>query len=170
MGVLTDKTNVADITKSKGNGKSNGYDASIVDVQDFFDNVVLGYNKGAEDGLAADVNTARSIVPAGTGALRDFSYIAPEIPEFDSSMCVGCMTCVVECPDTAILAKVAEEKVLAEEIGQIENSKEADFMQAQFATTNKFHKVPAKKGKEPGYFGIFIDPTKCKGCAECVEV
>jgi pyruvate ferredoxin oxidoreductase beta subunit len=29
--------------------------------------------------------------------------------------------------------------------------------------------VYEKKGDEPGYFGIFIDPTKCKGCAECVE-
>ncbi len=113
MGVLTDKTNVSDITKSNGNGKRNGYDASVVDVQDFFDNVVLGYNKGADDDLAADVNMARSIIPAGTGALRDFSYIAPEIPEFDASMCVGCMTCVVECPDTAILAKVVEQSVLA---------------------------------------------------------
>jgi pyruvate/2-oxoacid:ferredoxin oxidoreductase beta subunit/Pyruvate/2-oxoacid:ferredoxin oxidoreductase delta subunit len=170
MGVLTDKSNVSKVTKTRGNGNSDGYDAAIVDVQDFFDNVVMGYNKGAEDELAADVNLARSIMPAGTGALRDFSYIAPEIPEFDSSMCVGCMTCVVECPDTAILAKVAEERVLEKELGQIENVNEAEYMKAQFATTNKFHKVPSKKGKEPGLFGIFIDPTKCKGCAECVEV
>ena len=27
-----------------------------------------------------------------------------------------------------------------------------------------------KKGEEGALFGIFIDPTKCKGCAECVEV
>ena len=109
MGVLTDKTDVSKITKTRGHGNDNGYDAAIIDVQDFFDNVLVGYNKGADDELAADVNVARSIVPAGTGALRDFSYIAPEIPEFDSNMCVGCMTCVVECPDTAILAKVAED-------------------------------------------------------------
>ena len=42
-------------------------------------------------------------------------------------------------------------------------------MQAQFAETNKFFKVPQRKKEEPGMFGIFIDPTKCKGCAECVE-
>ena len=36
--------------------------------------------------------------------------------------------------------------------------------------TRKFHDGYVKKGEEPGLFGIFIDPTKCKGCAECVEV
>ena len=42
-------------------------------------------------------------------------------------------------------------------------------MSGQFSETNKFYKVPAKRRKTPGKFGIFIDPTKCKGCAECVE-
>ena len=32
--------------------------------------------------------------------------IAPEIPEFIAANCVGCMDCVTECPDTAILGKV----------------------------------------------------------------
>lgn len=27
-----------------------------------------------------------------------------------------------------------------------------------------------KKGKPGGVFSIFVDPTKCKGCAECVDV
>jgi pyruvate ferredoxin oxidoreductase beta subunit len=42
-------------------------------------------------------------------------------------------------------------------------------MADQFAITNKFYKVPERQKKNPGKFGIFIDPTKCKGCAECVE-
>ena len=33
-----------------------------------------------------------------------------------------------------------------------------------------FGDVPARKGHEPGSFGIFVDPVHCKGCAECVEV
>ncbi len=169
MGVLTNKSDVSKVTNTRGNGDSNGYDPAIIDVQDFFDNVMVAYNKGDDDALAADLNMARSIVPAGTGALRDFSYIAPEIPEFNANNCVGCMTCVVECPDTAILAKVAEQSMLESRLAEIENPKEAGHMKKQFAATNKFHKVPAKKGNEPGMFGIFIDPTKCKGCAECVE-
>ncbi len=169
MGVTTNEIDVAKLSRSSGNGKENGYDSSVVDVQDFFESVILEYNQGTDDNLAADLNVARSVVPAGTGALRDFSYIAPEIPEFISDNCVGCMTCVVECPDTAILAKVVKQNVLDGEIETIENSQEAVHMQAQFAETRKFYNVPKKKGQDPGLFGIFIDPTKCKGCAECVE-
>ena len=51
----------------------------------------------------------------------------------------------------------------------IEDEAERNFMSKQFAETNKFYNVPAKRKKTPGKFGIFIDPTKCKGCAECVE-
>ena len=168
MGVTTNRVDVTKISKTKENG-GEGYDSSVIDVQDFFQNVVLGYNDGGEDDLGADLRVARSIVPAGTGALRDFSYIAPKIPEFIADNCVGCMTCVVECPDTAILAKVAEQRVVDAAIAGIENPIEGAYMGAQFATTNKFHKVPLKKGEEPGLFGIFVDPTKCKGCSECVE-
>ncbi len=168
MGVTTDTVDITKVTKTKTNGGS-GYSPDIIDVQDFFDLVVPSYNQGADDDLPADIRVARSIVPAGTGILRDFSYIAPEIPEFIHENCVACMTCVNECPDTAILGKVVEEDVLEAELSQIANPKEADFMRRQFAKTNKFYTVPQRKGEKPGMFGIFIDPTKCKGCAECVE-
>ncbi|RME79698.1 MAG: thiamine pyrophosphate-binding protein [Chloroflexi bacterium] len=168
MGVTTDTVDITKVTKTKTNGGS-GYSPDIIDVQDFFDQVVTSYNQGADDDLPADIRVARSIVPAGTGILRDFSYIAPEIPEFIHENCVACMTCVNECPDTAILGKVVEEDVLEAELSQIANPKEADFMRRQFAKTNKFYTVPQRKGEKPGMFGIFIDPTKCKGCAECVE-
>ena len=177
MGITTDQFDVTTITQSttksgtasNGHGQGDGYDADILDVQAFFDNVVCHYNQGTDEALAADANVARSIVPAGTGALRDFSYIAPEIPEFIPDQCVGCMTCVIECPDTAILAKVIEEDVLDVRAGMIDNPSEAQFMRGQFTDTKKFYHAPKKRGKDPGMFGIFIDPTKCKGCAECVE-
>ena len=44
--------------------------------------------------LPADLSVARSLVPAGTATLRDFSYIAPEIPEYIRDNCTGCMDCV----------------------------------------------------------------------------
>ena len=113
---------------------------------------------------------ARSLVPAGTGVLRDFSYIAPEIPEFDNDRCVGCMTCVTECPDTAILGKVAEPNVLDLALAAAPEEQQA-WLREQWATTTKFYNVPEKKeAGSGGKFGIFIDPTKCKGCAECVQV
>ena len=143
---------------------------NVVDVQDFNDRVVEAYNNGtAEKGLIADDAVARSIIPGGTGALRDFSYIAPDIPEFLNDNCVGCMDCVTQCPDTAILAKVVEPDVLEQHLGAIEDEKERASMADQWSITNKYFKVLEKKGLGGGKFGIFIDPSKCKGCAECVD-
>ena len=105
MGVTTDQFNIETISKNE-NGH-DGYDPSIVDVQDFFDRVLESYEDGtASSELAADLDLARSVIPAGTGAARDFSYIAPDIPEYYNENCTGCMTCVNQCPDTAILGKV----------------------------------------------------------------
>ena len=139
-------------------------------VEDFNERVIGAYNAGADDDLPADIGVARSLVPAGTGVLRDFSYIAPQIPEYDQSSCVGCMTCVTECPDTAILGKVVEPGILEMALAETPEAERA-WLAEQWATTTKFYNVPEKK--EPGSggkFGIFIDPTKCKGCAECVQV
>lgn len=147
-----------------------GFQVSVVDVADFNERVVGAYNNGlADKGLPADDATARSIIPAATGALRDFSYIAPDIPEFIAANCVGCMECVVECPDTAILGKVAEPAVLEHKLAGIEDDAEREDMAMQWTVTNKYFTVLEKKGVGGGKFGIFIDPAKCKGCAECVD-
>ena len=80
------------------------------------------------------------------------------------------MTCVTECPDTAILGKVVEPAMLDQALAGAPEDQRA-WLGAQWATTNKFFNVPEKKeAGSGGQFGIFIDPTKCKGCAECVEV
>lgn len=139
-------------------------------IEDFNERVIGAYNSAGDDALPADLGLARSIIPAGTGAFRDFSYIAPEIPEFENNNCVGCMTCVTECPDTAILGRVVEQAELDQALDEMPDGSRS-WLSKQWAETNKFFKVPEKK--EPGSggkFGIFIDPTKCKGCAECVQV
>jgi pyruvate/2-oxoacid:ferredoxin oxidoreductase beta subunit/Pyruvate/2-oxoacid:ferredoxin oxidoreductase delta subunit len=168
MGVTTQKGDVRRITRTGENGE--GYDPQIVDVVDFFDRIIAEYNEGSgPETLEADVQLARSVVPAGTGAARDFSYLAPEIPEYHRDNCTGCMTCVNVCPDTAILGKVVQGSVLEEALNEIEGAAERAHMARQFAQTKKFFDVPQRKGETPGLFGIFVDPTKCKGCAECVE-
>jgi len=154
----TGRKNTAPITKD------------VIDVQDFNERIVGAYNDGsAEMGLPADHSTLRSLIPAGTGSLRDFSYIAPEIPVFNHENCVACMDCVTECPDTAILGKAVPKEKFEAELAKIEDESERETMKSNFAETTKFWKTYEKKGKEPAYFGIFIDPTKCKGCAECVD-
>src|SRR5262249_11774522 len=136
---------------------------NVVDISDFNERVVGAYNNGtAEKDLEADDQVARSVIPAGTGALRDFSYIAPDIPEFVVENCVGCMYCVTQCPDTAILGKVAEPSTLEERLARIPDEETRQSMMAQWVVTNKYYTVLEKKGVGGGKFGIFIDPTKCK--------
>ena len=136
-----------------------------------FRSVVEAYNEGSADlEMPADERLARSHIAPGTGSYRDFSYIAPDIPHYIASNCTACMECVTECPDTAILAKVLPENLVEEELAKIEDPETRERMRAHFAKTKKFYDLPQKKGKEAGLFSIFVDPTKCKGCAECVAV
>jgi pyruvate/2-oxoacid:ferredoxin oxidoreductase beta subunit/NAD-dependent dihydropyrimidine dehydrogenase PreA subunit len=140
-------------------------------VGDFNERIIGAYNAGiGEQGLPADVGVARSLIPPGTGALRDFGYIATDIPEFHRERCVGCMACVTECPDTAILGKAIPRSKLEAALRAILDSGDRNAIKAQWAETRKYCEVFEKKGEEGALFGIFIDPTKCKGCAECVEV
>jgi pyruvate/2-oxoacid:ferredoxin oxidoreductase beta subunit/Pyruvate/2-oxoacid:ferredoxin oxidoreductase delta subunit len=140
-------------------------------VGDFNERVIGAYNAGiGEQSLPADVGVARSLIPPGTGAWRDFSYIAAEIPRFDAARCVGCMACVTECPDTAILGKAIPHSRLEAELQAISDERERGAIRAQWARTRKYFDVYEQQGTEGALFGIFVDPTKCKGCAECVEV
>ena len=143
----------------------------ILDVEDFNERVVRGYEEGTgEKELPADLQIARSLISAGSATLRDFSYVAPEIPEFISENCTGCMDCVTECPDTAILGKVLAESTLEERLLTITDPAEREAFASQWAKTRKYYEGPQKKGLEGGRFAIIIDPSKCKGCAECVTV
>jgi len=143
----------------------------IIDVVDFNERVIRGYEEGfAEKGLPADLGLARSLIPAGTATLRDFSYIAPDIPEYIPSNCTGCMDCVTLCPDTAILGKVLSEGELEQKLAAIADPTDREMYRKQWSKTRKYYEGPAKKGDEGGMFQIIIDPSKCKGCAECVTV
>jgi pyruvate ferredoxin oxidoreductase beta subunit len=143
----------------------------ILDVVDFNERVIRGYEEGtAEKKMPADLGLARSLVAAGTATLRDFSYIAPEIPEYKPSNCTGCMDCVTLCPDTAILGKVLGESEFEKRLGEIHDPADREMFRAQWSKTRKYYEGPAKKVGEGGMFSIIIDPSKCKGCAECVTV
>ncbi len=143
----------------------------ILDVIDFNERIIRGYEEGdADDGLPADLSTARSLVPAGTAALRNFSNIAPEIPIYIAENCTGCMECVTECPDTAILGKVLAEPTLEEKLRDIPDEADREMFRRQWSKPRKYHDAAVKQGKPGGRFAIIIDPSKCKGCAECVTV
>ncbi|MGI9458124.1 MAG: hypothetical protein ACR2NU_16290, partial [Aeoliella sp.] len=134
----------------------------ILDVHDFNERIISGYEDGSgEKELPADLALARSLVPAGTATLRDFSYVAPEIPLYIRDNCTGCMDCVTECPDTAILGKVLAESDLEERLAEVEDEGDRAKFDAQWSKTRKYYDGPKKKGKELGRFAIIIDPSKC---------
>jgi pyruvate/2-oxoacid:ferredoxin oxidoreductase beta subunit/NAD-dependent dihydropyrimidine dehydrogenase PreA subunit len=142
----------------------------------FNSSVVTAYRKGvADDELEADMDVARSLIAPATAGVRDFSTLSPFIPQLIAEKCVGCMACVTACPDSAILATAQAQTALTKAIDdfaatQPDPKLAAETARQHFAHTTKYGDVPAKRGLEPAEFGIFIDPTNCKGCAECVEV
>ena len=145
-------------------------------VADFSATVMPSYKSGRADReLPVDAGLARSIIPPATAAARDFSTLAPRIPQFIADACVGCMACVNVCPDTAILATAQPRAALEASLAtfadaQSDSKAMCEQLRAQFTETQKYATVPERKGIEPALFGIFVDPTNCKGCAECVEV
>jgi pyruvate/2-oxoacid:ferredoxin oxidoreductase beta subunit/NAD-dependent dihydropyrimidine dehydrogenase PreA subunit len=135
---------------------------------DFCGYVIGNYARGREADLEADEFVARSFMPPSSGMLRSFRNLAPEIPQFVSENCTGCMECVNECPDTAILAKVVEPAELEAKLAKIENGGMRQGLRKDFVVTNKYHDIFVKKGESGGLFSIFVDPDKCKGCGECI--
>src|SRR3989440_2931183 len=133
----------------------------VLDVTDFNERIIRGYEEGyGEKDLPADISVARSLVPAGTANLRDFSNIAPEIPEYIPSNCTGCMDCVTECPDTAILGKVLSETELEEKVGMLPEADRAMYRE-QWSQTKKYYDAGKKKVGVGDMFQIIIDPSKC---------
>src|SRR5438093_7312936 len=129
---------------------------TVLDVNDFNERIIRGYEEGyGEKDLPADLTLARSLVPAGTATLRDFSNISPEIPEYITENCTGCMDCVTECPDTAILGKVLSETELEEKILAIPEADRAMY-RAQWSKTKKYYDAGKKKHGDGGMFQIII--------------
>jgi len=146
-------------------------DSGFPEKERFMEKVLGAYRHGAgADDLPSDAEAARALIPPGTAAVRDFSYIAPEFPALTAENCVGCMECVTACPDTAILAKVIGKADLEKELAAVVDATERERLRLRFAETTKYSGIFEKRGEEGGMFGLFVDPTKCKGCGECAEV
>jgi pyruvate ferredoxin oxidoreductase beta subunit len=153
---------------------------SVVDTMAYVDgfdaNVVDAYRRGvADQELPSEDGVARSIIPPGTALTRDFSGLAPTIPAFLLDACVGCMSCVNACPDSAILGIAQPRSVVDAAIDEfaatdLAPERAAETARSHFSHTIKYGDAPARQGLEPAEFGIFVDPVHCKGCAECVEV
>ncbi len=135
---------------------------------------IPAYRRGVADSeLGADAGVARSLIPPGTAATRDFSALAPRIPDFLPDACVGCMTCVNACPDTAILAVAMPEPEIADRgrgLCRRDRSRRPALAQADrhrratSRTRRNTPSFPSARARAPARFGIFVDPVHCKGC------
>lgn len=146
-----------------------------IDEADFLGRVLAAYADGTADrDLPASADVARSLIPGGTARARDFSGLSPNIPALDMSRCVGCMACVSVCPDAALMAVALPgsevEAAIALVSGSDAEATVATELYRHFAVTQKYAEVPKRRGIQPALFGLFVDATRCKGCAECVEV
>src|SRR3974377_600787 len=126
----------------------------VLDVVDFNERIIRGYEEGyGEKELPADLSVARSLIPAGTATLRDFSNIAPEIPEYIPDNCTGCMDCVTECPDTAILGKHPPETEWTAKMASIPEADRERFKK-EWSRTKKYCEGYKKKLGDGGMFNI----------------
>lgn len=148
--------------------KDLGLDA--LDPRAFEEHVVQLYLHGQQDTqLPADANIARSLIAAGSGAIRDFSYVGTNLPVYKKENCIGCLDCVVQCPDNAIYAKVQTEEEFEKRLAGF-NADDQAIIRTKLANTQKYGSNLEKKGIKPALFGLFIDPTRCKACGLCAAV
>jgi pyruvate ferredoxin oxidoreductase beta subunit len=143
-------------------------------VEEFTADVLPAHRSGAADrNQPVEPGIGRSIIPPGTAAGRDFSSLAPRIPQFIADACVGCMACVSACPDAAIFGTAQPKSVLAAALDGLASADDGEAragIATHFVETQKYAELPARRGLEPAMFGVFVDPLHCKGCGECVEV
>ena len=164
-------------------------------------------------------------MPPGTGAAKDKGLFRREVPEFNPTLCTGCMDCALVCPDAAIPNTVHEvHDLLLTAVGRIEatpgqkdglrmavygiaeRTREAlrhkderafsdivasassslredpvmahvvDRLVAELATYPVARTRPffdSMEKEQPGTGGLFaatVDPWKCTGCLECIDV
>lgn len=142
----------------------------LIDSKRFAHDVLEPYNAGRGAELPVSEHDANALAPPATAATRDLGCVASELVAIDAGRCTGCMECVVVCPDAAVHACVVPESDLDARLRGIEDADLRTAVESRFARTRKFGELPRKRGLEAARFGAFVDPRRCKGCGECVEV
>ncbi len=144
---------------------------TMLDVIQFNDSVIDAYERGvAEKELPADLPLARSLVPAGTAALRDFSYVAPEIPITSRTTAPAAWSA-----SRSARTRPSWEKSPANPTGRRKWTPSQIRRNARTSASSGRSRANTMTGRRRSWARaassrIIIDPSKCKGCAECVTV
>ena len=132
----------------------------------------------ADAELPSDGGVARSVIPPGTAATRDFSGLAPRIPEFVAGRVRRLHDLRQRLPRHRDPRRwrsrnrpSTRRSARSPPASPTPALAERDGANAHFAHTTEVRATcRQRRGLEPALFGIFVDPVHCKGCAECVEV
>ena len=107
---------------------------------------------------------------------RDFSHLAPRLPQFVAEQCVGCMACVSACPDSALIASVVPEADVAAAVARFaaeDPDRGSDAPRTSRRSSSGRRSTPTSRSgtaSRPGRSACSSSPSRCKGCGECVEV
>ena len=108
---------------------------------------------------------------------RDFSRLAPQLPQFLAEHCVGCMACVSACPDSALIATrrarggASPTRSRRSSRPRTRRSRSRGRPPAPVRPTRR--STPTSRrgtASRPARSASSSSPSHCKGCGECVEV
>ena len=121
--------------------------------------------------LPPTMPVARCSSPPAPARLRDFSYIAPEIPRVHPRELHRLHGLRHRVPRHGHPRQGAPSRSSRNAWPSIDRRRRARCMAAAVVEDQEVLRRPKKKGTGAGgMFNIIIDPSKCKGCAECVDV
>ena len=119
---------------------------------DFVKNVSAQIYAGLGDDLPVSVFPKDGTWPTGTTQWEKRN-LAPDIPVWESDICIQCNKCVNVCPHSVIRPKVYDEKLL-------KNAPE----------TFKSVKVRGREWEENEVYTLQVAAEDCTGCRVCVDV
>ncbi|EJW09392.1 Putative oxidoreductase, Fe-S subunit [Rhodovulum sp. PH10] len=195
--------------------------------KDYYEEMIAAPFREGTVGEAPVLPGTGMFMPAGSAAWKDKGLFRREVPEFDPSLCTGCMECTLVCPDAAIpntvidihellqtgikhleVAEAQREALRAKVWPLSEAVREAyrstkefkpfsEVVAAAAATLDTdnatlkrnlgklaevlavlpvaktrpfFDAMEKEKPGTGGLYSVAVDPWKCSGCLECIDV
>ncbi|MCZ2154910.1 MAG: 4Fe-4S binding protein [Bryobacterales bacterium] len=139
-----------------------------VDLDDSFCEQIIGTGACPNRSGSETAYAVAGALPA-TELVRSLRHDAAEIPVIDMERCVGCMECVIVCPDVAIAARVVEPDEADRRLAAVDDAELRGRLADSFGKTRRYWEAFVERGDEGGILALFVDPDRCKGCGECVD-
>lgn len=207
----------------QGCGTSNLFD------HEYYEKIMGASFRDGSIGTAPVLPGTGMFIPAGTAAGKDKGMFRRTVPQFDPSICTGCLECTLACPDAAIPNGVHEVHTLiltaistlevpesqraemrervygiagrvrelyradknagafadlvAQAVAELVPESDSGVLNRAFGqvvnllrtfpvarTRPFFDAIERETPGNGGLFSVSIDPWKCTGCLECVDV